>query len=228
MRKINPKRDLSITEKYLEEIEENLTTELTELRVQHMQEKFAKDNWRDFAQLARNTKLIFADKIKQELVTDDDWEIMEDLFHGSKRGQYRDYLYIAMAAKILFPEKRASEMAFIDEGFEEAVKETQNYLDNRAYLDYVDCAIACKFLWPDKADEIPINDKVWVYLRNELEQARSDRNWEGFAGAVSNTLFLSAKRITLTDQGLEVEMPQIPTPLEGKIPDLPRTKKYGR
>jgi len=136
-------------------------------------------------------------------ISDTDWEEMKDKLEELRKNDLLDFAILAMRMSILRPDQK-SELQIDDEAWQET-KAILNRFRGWDWLNFTHLAIAMSIFRPDKKAELQISDTDWQGMKAELEKLRKNNLFDFVELAMSMTI-LSAEKVKITDQGIELEM----------------------
>ncbi|MDO8618645.1 MAG: hypothetical protein Q7R49_01730 [Candidatus Daviesbacteria bacterium] len=94
---------------------------------------------------------------------------------------------------------------------------------NIEYWAYVYSSL--KIIYPEFESYWNVNMSEWRKLKRSLNFLRGN-DWFKFASLASSMKILAAEEVNITDQGLELTMPQVHEPFNLNMPALPEVRKF--
>lgn len=170
---------------------------------------------------------------REELVFDEMWQIekkemktkkMETMVNSIKAEDPIDFIYSAYNLLVIQPQKK--EELELDDKVWQKMKIVLNEKRNIFLGSFIELAMRTFVFWPDRKNELNIDHEAWKEMKNELKKRRNvlDKTLLGFAELAMSMYILSADRVKITDQGLELEMPEKESHQQ-KIPPRPERRQ---
>lgn len=198
-------------------------------------------SWQEIMDAALSMKIADPDSYKykhaeQRFLTKEAWVgVMKDLvsFRMVDKADIEVgyYTILAKAVKFLAPERFESihfgesleERQVLFEKLKGTLSQARSGKDNFGWFDYGRVAANLKILFPELVNEIELNEDIWKGFRNQLKFLLKENNLHTYGVMVKDLKILSAEKVTLLEDGIQLQMPKFQ---KQDVSILPEIKKF--
>jgi hypothetical protein len=185
----------------------------------------------DFSDTMCTLKTLFPEKVHQLSLDDQTHDKLINLYDFLKsrrqdEAETRKVLRLAASIKFLFPQFGDEWSEITKRGTEVDIMGTE-VLDRLAvskkWGQFAFVSRQLRYLFPE--DRLDASNVAWEGMRAALERRRN-KDWLLYAELAANMKVLTAEKVTITEQGLELVMPTAQAQLAQPIPQMPEIKNF--
>lgn len=184
------------------------------------------DGWRIYPYVPGIIKIGLGKTTKHWIFAQDNWLEMLHNQHRLKNEAWQEaWVRQTLSMAILAPSK-INELGVDDKGWEEYLVKMWAQNQNRSDDSNIISIAAFKLFHPQKAGQYEIDQETWQKLRQRLQEFRQSEFWSHFCELSICLAILAAKEAKITDNGIELVMPDRKEPFKSDIPPIPPVRKF--